>query len=78
MELRPEASIRYLGIQDTQIQEPFEAATLPGQEVVVIVISGKIGGPENIAKFRRCSRVYWRARLSGEARPRKLKLAEYD
>jgi len=52
MELRPEASIRYMGIQEVQKQTPFEAATLPAQEVVVIWLYGNINGPEKLAKLR--------------------------
>jgi hypothetical protein len=78
MELRPEASIRYMGIQEVQKQTPFEAATLPAQEVVVIWLYGNINGPEKLAKLRQCSRVYLRARLSSEPRPRRLQLAQYD
>lgn len=78
MELRPDASIRYMGIQDVQMQTPFEAATLPAQEVVVIWIYGSIGGPEKIAKLRQTSEVRLRARLSSETKPRRLQLARYD
>ena len=52
MELRPDASIRYMGIQEVQKLTPFEAATLPAQEVVVIWIYGNINGPEKLAKLR--------------------------
>ena len=85
MELRPNAQVRYMTVQDVQRQSPFEAATLPAQEVVVIWLNGGIfdiddpeQDPDKVAKFRECTRVDLGARLSNERSPRRLQLARYD
>jgi hypothetical protein len=78
MELRPDAEIRYtMTVQDILPQNPFEAATLPAQQVVVFWLKGQISEEENIAKFARCTRVELAAHLSN-GQTLSARLATYD
>jgi len=60
----PDARIRSTGLQEEQKQEPFQAATLPAQQVVIIRLELQVTEEEKIAQLATCDQATLRVRLS--------------
>lgn len=60
----PRASIRYMGVQEDQEQDPFQAATLPAQQVVIMWIRGVIKQEAELEQLPTCDRAKLLGRLS--------------
>jgi hypothetical protein len=60
----PDARIRYMGLQGEQKQEPFQAATLPAQQVVIMRLEALFTEEAKIAQLATCDQAKLRVRLS--------------
>jgi hypothetical protein len=60
----PNARIRYMGLQEEQKQEPFQAATLPAQQVVIMWLEVLFTEEAKIAQLATCAQAKLRVRLS--------------
>jgi hypothetical protein len=60
----PRARIRYMEVQEDQEQDPFQAATLPAQQVVIVWLTGVFNQEEVIAQLLTCDRAKLLGRLS--------------
>jgi len=60
----PDARIRYMGLQEEQEQKPFQAATLPAQQVVIIRLKLPVTEEEKITQLATCDQAKLRVRLS--------------
>jgi hypothetical protein len=60
----PDARIRYMGLQEEQEQKPFQAATLPAQQVVIMSLQALFTEEAKIAQLATCDRANLRVRLS--------------
>jgi hypothetical protein len=73
--LRPRARLQYMEVESYKHQEPFEAATLPAEQVVVIWLTGNFVD-EGLDMLRKCDKVRLTGRLSNRTSINKL-LANY-
>jgi hypothetical protein len=60
----PRASIRYMGVQEDQEQDPFQAATLPAQQVIIMWLRGVIKQEAELEQLPTCDRAKLLGRLS--------------
>jgi hypothetical protein len=60
----PDARIRYMELQEEQEQEPFQAATLPAQQVVIMWLKALFTEEAKIAQLATCDQAKLRVRLS--------------